>query len=377
MDDKIKVLITSVLKPVDDVRSCYKIGQSLAQTNKYEVNIIGFDSKKKYQHENIFLHPVFKFRRNSVKRLFAPFSVLKKFIKLKPKLIIVNTPELLWVMYLIKILFGTRIIYDIQENYRLNVKYSAVDNSITKIISLLFLYFTEGASKYFVSGYFLAEDCYINQLNFFHKKPYIKLLNKSVQPIQEIDKPIIIAEGMPIKFIYSGTIGESYGTIEAVDFCKQLYKLNPKITLIIVGYSSDYKYFKLLQKECENQSFIKLIANDSPIPQTEVIDQIKNSDVALLPYHLNYNIKGRFPTKIYDYLALGIPMIIPPHTRWKAFLEKYNAGICVNYQHPNNTATILKQLYATEYYRFRPKSEIQWKSQEATLEKFIDNVLSN
>lgn len=47
MDDKIKILIASVLKPADDVRSYSKIGQSLAQTNKYEVNIIGFDSKRK------------------------------------------------------------------------------------------------------------------------------------------------------------------------------------------------------------------------------------------------------------------------------------------------------------------------------------------
>ena len=43
---KKKIVIASVLKPVDDVRAYWKLSQSMAKTNKYEVNIIGNDGKK-------------------------------------------------------------------------------------------------------------------------------------------------------------------------------------------------------------------------------------------------------------------------------------------------------------------------------------------
>jgi hypothetical protein len=230
VDDKIKILIASVLKPADDVRSCYKIGQSLAQTNKYEVNIIGFESKKKAQSQNIFLHPTFNFKRNSLKRLFAPFVILKKCLKLKPQFIIVNTPELLSVMFLIKILFGTKIIYDIQENYRLNIKYSKVYSVLKKPLALLYIKFIEGLSKYFLDGYILAEEIYEKQLYFINKKPSIKLLNKSTLPIKKGLKPIHFSKEQSLRLICSGTIGREYGTLDAIKFCKKLIKTNNKIT---------------------------------------------------------------------------------------------------------------------------------------------------
>lgn len=375
MDDKIKILIASVLKPADDVRSCYKIGHSLAQTNKYEVNIIGFNSKKNAKHQNIFLFPIFKFNRNSFKRLFAPFFILKIYLQLKPKLIIVNTPELLYVTYLIKIIFGTKIIYDIQENYRFNIKQNQIYNGILKSVSLLFIRINESLSKQFVDGFMLAEDIYEKQLNFIHKKLYIKLLNKTVvQNIKQVE-PINFSKNESLKFIYSGTIGKEYGTIEAIQFCKVLYGFNPNITLTIIGYSSEIQYIKLVQNEIEDFDFIELITDAKPISQSDIITEIHKSDIAILPYQLNPNISGRFPTKIYDYLSLCKPMVIPPHTQWKAYLDQYQAGICVDFNNLDITSFMM-ELYATTFYKNTPKDEIQWKSQDDLLLDFVQKIAS-
>jgi len=375
VDDKIKILIASVLKPADDVRSCYKIGHSLAQTNKYEVNIIGFNSKKNAKHQNIFLFPIFKFKRNSIKRLFAPFSIFKIYLKLRPKLVIVNTPELLWIMFVIKILFGAKIIYDIQENYRFNIKQNQIYKGIIKSATLLLIHINEGFSKYFVDGFMIAEEIYEKQLNFIDKKPYIKLLNKTVLQNKKQVEPIKFIKSKSLKFIYTGTIGKEYGTLEAIDFCKFLHKHNPQITLIIIGYSPDNQYIKLVENKIVGLGYIKLITDAKPIPQTVIITEIKNSDIALLPYQLNPNISGRFPTKIYDYLALGKPMIIPHQTQWKAYLDQYQAGICVDF-HNYDIKSFLVELYATTFYRNIPKAQIQWNSQEDILREFIQKILS-
>ncbi|HET8859059.1 hypothetical protein [Marivirga sp.] len=375
MDDKIKVLIASVLKPADDVRSCYKIGQSLAQTNKYEVNIIGFDSKKKVESKNIFLHPIFKFRRNSLKRLTASSAVLKIYLQLKPQIIIVNTPELLWVIFLIKILFGTKIIYDIRENYRFNVHQNPIYKGIIKHGAILYIKFTELISKKLMDGYFLAEDIYEKQLKFIHNQAYIKLLNKSVIPLKQSYEPVDFSNHEAVRYIYSGTIGEEYGTLEAIEFCKKLHEINQNTTLMIIGYSSDNQYINKVKSAISGINFIHLKTGSKPVAQSEIISEIKNYDVALLPYQLNPNISGRFPTKIYDYLALGIPMVIPPQKEWIAFLNQYQAGISADFYNPDIPAFI-HEIKSRKFFLHNPKSDVQWWSQENTLLDFIDKILS-
>lgn len=373
MNNKIKILIASVLKPADDVRSCHKVGQSLAQTNKYDVHIIGFDSKKNVEKQNISLHPIFKFGRTSFKRLLAPISIFKNYIKLKPDIIIVNTPELLPVIILIRIIFGTKIIYDIQENYRYNIKYSRVYRGIIKSIALLYIKLIENISKHFVDGYFLAEAIYAEQLSFLRKKPNIKLLNKSILPIREKIQPIEFSNDQSIRFVYSGTIGMEYGTLEAIEFVKNLHKINNKITLTIIGYSADNQYIELVRNKVKAYDFIRLMTDHKPIPQSEIINEIKRSDIALLPYLLNPNISGRFPTKIYDYLALGIPMIMSPQPQWMAYIDTYHAGLALDFTKPD-LQQLIANLTTTTFYIKSPKEEIQWKGQEAMLLKFMDKL---
>lgn len=375
MDDKIKILIASVLKPADDVRSCYKIGQSLAQTNKYEVNIIGFNSKKTANHENIFLFPIFNFKRNSIKRFLAPFSVLKLYIQLKPKLIIVNTPELLWVIFLIRILFGTKIIYDIQENYRFNLKQNQIYNGLAKYAASLFVHINESLSKYFVDGFFLAEDIYEKQLGFIRKKLYINLLNKSVIPIRQIKDPINFEKKQFLKFIYTGTIGKEYGTIEAIQFYKKLRKKTSDITLTIIGYSTDNQYLNLVKKASKNIKGIRLITADKPIPQSDIIAEIETCNIALLPYHLNPNISGRFPTKIYDYLALAIPMIIPRNPSWEDYIAPYHAALSIDFNKPD-LDKFMQHLYSSTFYLKHVGEEIQWQNQDKDLLNFISKILT-
>ncbi len=118
------IAIVSVLKPVDDTRNYEKLARSLGNTNKYAINIIGFWSKNIPSRHDITFHPVFRFGRTSIRRLFVPLIVWKKLLEVKPELIVVTCAELLPVMVLYKIIFGTKIIYDIQENYYRNIMYS-------------------------------------------------------------------------------------------------------------------------------------------------------------------------------------------------------------------------------------------------------------
>ena len=93
---KRRIVLASVLKPVDDTRMYEKIGVSLADRGNYEVYIIGYPSLHRYiESTSIHFLPLKPFQRLSLQRLLAPFKILKKTIQVQPDLLIVNTHELL------------------------------------------------------------------------------------------------------------------------------------------------------------------------------------------------------------------------------------------------------------------------------------------
>ena len=110
------IVIVSILKPVDDTRMLEKFGISLSDSGNYDVVIIGYPSTLKPAYPNIKFIPLKSFKRISVSRLLAPLKVLLKTYQVKHDILIVNSHELLIVALLNRIFFGSKIIYDIQEN---------------------------------------------------------------------------------------------------------------------------------------------------------------------------------------------------------------------------------------------------------------------
>ena len=68
-------------------------------------------------------------------------------------------------------------------------------------------------------------------------------------------------------------------------------------------------------------------------------------------------------------------MVIPPNTQWKAYLDQYQAGICMDFD-KHDIKSFITELYGTTFYRTTPKDEIQWASQEELLLDFVQKILS-
>ena len=168
--EKTKVVIASILKPIDDTRMYEKFGLSLGQTNQYDINIIGFASKNIPPNKDISFLPLGTFPRMSWKRFFAPSSVWKKYLKVKPEVIIFNTHELLIVTVLYRIFFGAKIIYDIRENYSRNIRLQQVYPKLLRPLLASWIKLKERLSKPFIHRQIVAERSYLTELNFFKKE---------------------------------------------------------------------------------------------------------------------------------------------------------------------------------------------------------------
>src|SRR6267378_3610106 len=93
---KRRILLASVLKPVDEPRMFERMGQSLV-ANGYEVFIAGFPSVSKKTSNEIHFLPHKKFERMSAGRIKARFQILRKALLIKPAIFMVTTHELMGV----------------------------------------------------------------------------------------------------------------------------------------------------------------------------------------------------------------------------------------------------------------------------------------
>lgn len=369
---KTKVVIASLLKPIDDTRMFEKFGLSIAETNKYEVNIIGFDSKNIKSANNVFFHALEPFERLSLARLLKPFKVYQKYIKVKPSIIIVNTHELLIVTCIYKILFGTKFLYDIRENYAKNIRNTNVFPSPFRPILSTWVRFKEWLSKPFIDHFILAERIYERQLPFLNRNTTI-VENKYAPQANRQDaykKP----DSKHINLVFTGTLAESNGVFEAIEITKQLHRIEPSIRLRIVGFCALKKDLIRLKEEVKEVDFIELNGGDHLVPHSEIIEAIQKADFGFVLKKPNKGMNDeKLLTRLFEYTANELPIILLDNPTWIDFCQSFNAAIVVA---PNNLKAqdVLKQMKENSFYNQGDTSTSLWQSESSKLVQLIDSL---
>jgi hypothetical protein len=59
------------------------------------------------------------------------------------------------------------------------------------------------------------------------------------------------------------------------------------------------------------------------------------SHAVLLPYKSNKSTENRIPTKVFECLSLGIPMIANECQIWSEIIKDLNAGLCIDFENYN------------------------------------------
>lgn len=358
---KRRIVLASILKPVDDTRMFEKIGRSLARVVEYQVFIIGFPSSNTNSSDvSITFLPLKAFSRLSIGRLFAPFAVLKNTIQVKPELLIVNTHELLIVGLLNKILFGTRIVYDVRENYAQNIRHTNAFPHVMRPLLAGWVRFKERVTAPFFNGYFLAENIYADQLGFVGKKGIV-LENKAMIPTNFRRAP----KAGKIRLLFSGTLAESTGVFEAIKLAKELNQLNQAVELKIIGYCALPSTYHKLQSTIRNLPFVSLIGGNKLVPHPDILNAIEHADFGIICYPASEHIHQKIPTKLYEYLACQLPVLLQKNPLWEALCKPYPAAI--PFDHANlMPETLLSKMKTTNFYQSMPET-VTWSSEETRL----------
>ena len=363
----IRIVIASVLKPVDDVRAYWKIAQSLAKTNKYEVNIIGNTGKKQADHDKIRFHQHDVLPQQKLKRIFVRLLVFAKFLQRPPNILIITTHELLLSALIIKCMTGCKIIYDIQENYAAN---ASMRHGLLFGVMSKWIQFKENLTSSFVDQFWLAEKCYLDELGFTKQKHLI-LENKALNI--KIDR----SKSTSLRLLFSGTISTYSGAGVALHTMKEVLRVDPQSEGVFVGQIHDRRLQSILKNNIEVFPNLRLNVSRYPIPYPEILQMIEWANVGLITYQPNKVNKYKIPTKLYEYSRYGLVYLIQENTYWANVGREIGGAIPINY-HEIDGPKLVRQLkeqmnLSAGQYSY----DYTWENEESKLISSISTLVKD
>jgi hypothetical protein len=360
MSKKVAV-IASILKPVNDTRMFEKLGLSIRETNKYHVNIIGFGVKNPPTQQGMSFHNLYQGKRVSLGRLMAPWKFIKLLNKLRPDLVIVCTPELLFPAVIYKLLLSCQLWYDVQENYQRNISYQPTYPAVLKPLLKLGIWIFESSTRPFIDHFVLAERGYAKEMNFADSRHTIAE-NKFVNSEKVIRPP----RSKEITMVFTGTGSKENGLLAAIDLLEKFYQKGYPANLSIVGNIPDQDILQTIKIKIAQGTPIRLVGDGSLVPHSLIMETAAKADFGLVAHRPNPSNENCIPTKIYEYLGLNLPMILQSHTLWESVADPYSAAVVVDYENidPDD---LWYRMHNTRFYDISPGSEISWESEAQKL----------
>jgi glycosyltransferase involved in cell wall biosynthesis len=173
----------------------------------------------------------------------------------------------------------------------------------------------------------------------------------NIAPIQyNKKKPVII---------YEGAIAEIRGIKQIMEVAAILKE---KIELWLMGsFAPPNLKNEVLSKETE--SYIKYKGR---LPFEEMCSFLKIGDAGLVLFLPEPNHLESLPNKIFEYMAVGLPVIASNFLLWKELIEGNNCGVCVSPLEPKEIAK------AVEYLIEHPEEakKMGENGRKAVLEKY-------
>ncbi|HEX8505862.1 MAG TPA: glycosyltransferase [Hymenobacter sp.] len=383
---RLVVLLASVLKPVDDTRIRGKFAETLRSRPGAQVHVAGRGrpGTGAVDEFGVYQHPIFSGDRMSWARLAAQWRYWRLLQRLRPNLVVVHAPELLPLTLLWERLGRKRkFLYDVRENYALNVSTQQVYQGNVREVLAAGLRWVEAQAARRAAGILLAEASYADELPFLQAVPpaRVVVLENKYQPAAAEASPAqpkrLPPPEQPLRLLFSGTISELNGIWEAIEFAKQMRWAWPGgACLTVVGFCQQPELLVNLQEAAQQHAeWLTLVGGAELVPHSRVVAEIQQSHVGLLPYRPHPSSERCRPTKLFEYLAHGLPILSSPNALWHELLERHQAGLQLDFAVPVAGPALVAQLKSHHFYPRGAPAEALWVEEGKKLWLLLDSLV--
>jgi len=363
--EKSTIVLASILKPVDDTRMTAKVGVTLSKAG-YDVTVIGYQPSGQVP-PGIAHHSLGTFRRLGIQRWLARWRVFGRAFQIRPTVFIFSTHELILTALLLKIILGTRIIYDVRENYYRNIRHSEGLPWLLRLPLALWVRGIEKITAPMIDHFFLAEEGYDKEFRF-HRGGWTLLENKA---LPGADRHPGKVKGL--KLLFSGTLSASTGVFRALHLAHCLHETSPAISLTIAGYAAVEATQRQIKELAADKPYIQLVGIDQLVPHEEILRLIAASDAGIIAYQKLPHTTASVPTKLFEYLQASLPIITENQWPWISRFAYCSPFLFTDFENPDANG-LLHALQNNPFYTAVPENTA-WASDEKRLLEAIKTLV--
>lgn len=312
---KPRILLISPAHPPDDPRIMLKIAPALAR----QYSVICLLPTSQFPH----------YQRLLLRLLLVHPVILWYIIRLRPAVLHLFMPELLPIGLLCRA-FGVRVVYEVQENLRLKFDRKTRNNHL--VFQWFFGRFEQLARRF--CYHIFTEDGYLGtytdlQLPFavVHNFPDISDLKVSGLPsvARCPHRPEI---GEHPTFAYLGVVSFDRGLGAMVRAMARLRPRYPNAVLHLIGRCHfDWAALEALP---EYALVRQNLVFHGHLPHIEALPMVAQCRAGLALLQPVGDYPDSYPTKLFEYMALGLPVIVSGFPLYRAVVEPAGCGFCVN-----------------------------------------------
>ena len=303
-----------------DTRIFLKMCSSLSQSG-YNTSLIVADGKGNEIKNGISILDVGMPNGGRLSRMTKTTNqVFKKAKELDSSIYHIHDPELIPTGLKLKKL-GKKVIFDVHENIALQIKDKKfIPFFLRSIISMIYRKYEISVLKKF-DALILAEQSYLNYYSNLNTKTQV-VLN---MPDLNLLKNFKSIDRKKNEIFYIGGISNLRGFDVTIDAIKILKEKFPDIMMHYIGpYSSKLVNSADIYKIENNIKFY------GSMPLEKGLEYSRGSKIGISILKPIKNYTESFSTKIFEYMAVGLPVVTSNFKLYKNIIEKYKCGICVN-----------------------------------------------
>jgi glycosyltransferase involved in cell wall biosynthesis len=322
----------TVLNPALHSRIFHKQAMSMVEAG-FKVSVVGQDaSPQPYHVEGVQVLPLPVFHPRSVQRFRVRKQIWDHAVAVNADVYVVHAPELLGMASKLKKRFPqARFVYDMHEDYALNIREAGYYPFWLKGILANRVRQAELAFASWGDAVVFAETCFETLLDMKSGVGFTlpNLFRESKTAMPELPT---LEDGLPI-LLFSGTVAENWGIRLAVETWKQLNAKIP-VRLVVAGIAYDKALKNSILEQVAQSGFSSRFlwwGNGEYVPHTEILAWIKASQLGLTPYILRPNLAERMPTRFFEFMAMGKPVLFTQNPPWDELNARVEFGLSTNW----------------------------------------------
>jgi len=258
------------------------------------------------------------------RRLVLQRAAYQQARKLNAALYHFHDPELIPVGYLLKRTTGAAVLYDMHEDYRWH---GPVEGRLLRALERWCFTWVDhvivaNAHQVEIPPAAVPTTLIPN---------YFKPIGGAAASVQSVRPP---SEDGPLRAIYTGVMSNNggRGLAQLIALARAMHQaaFAGQLDLVGVCYVDAHRQrADAAIRQHELEGVVRRVGWTRYVPWEQMVPYLQRAHVGLMLGTAHPNLIRKIPTKFYEYLHFGLPILCSDFPRWRAFIEQHDCGAVV------------------------------------------------